>query len=214
MKKFILLLIAFCTIFSAYAQIHEAGIKGGVNFANLYGDVEDNHIKIGPHLGAYINFEILEDLYFQPELWYSLQGAAFKSEEINMDYKDHLHYFNLPLLAKYYLSEDISVHGGAYVGAFLFGKRKGNQFGQEIDENIENIKFLDYGLVLGAAYQLENKLSIGARYNFGLANIADHEVHFEDFDGYEYEYSYDLSLKNQVLQVFAAFPLFSSSESR
>jgi len=209
MKKIIFILIASCTLSPLYAQIHEAGIKGGANFANLHGDVDDNHIKIGPHLGGYINFEILDDLYFQPELLYSLQGASFKNEEVNMNYKDHLHYINLPLLVNYYLTEEISVHGGAYIGAFLFGKRKGNQFGQEINEAIENIKFLDFGLVLGVGYTLRNDLTIGARYNLGIANIADHETDFEGFDDYMYEYSYDLTLSNQVLQVYAAFPLFS-----
>ena len=209
-----IILTGFFIVFYAsnFAQINELGIKGGINFANLQGDVNENRMKIGPHLGGFINFDILEDFLLQVELLYSLQGALYKNNELNLNYKDHLHYINIPVLVKYLANEDISIHGGGYLGGFLFGKRKGTNYGTEVNQDIDNIKLLDYGVLLGLAYQLNEYLTIAARYNLGLANIYDNpEPTMVNGDGYEYEYSYDYKLHNRVLQLSVAYNILSNS---
>ncbi len=189
----------------------EIGVKGGINLSNYAGDVMDNKMKIGVHLGAYVNFNVIDQLYIQPELLYSLQGARFNNSSFNLDYNEHLHYINVPVVARYFLTENISVHCGPYVGILIGGKAKGTYFGTEIDEDIKDhrsLKTLDFGAVIGVAYQLVNRVNIGARVQFGLANIADSP----DFgpgggDGIEPEYNYDMDLNNRVLQIFVGIPI-------
>lgn len=210
MKKFTLILCSLILTFTSLLAQDQIGIKGGLNFANYGGDVFDNKIKPGIHLGAFVNFNIIDELYIQPELLYSLQGAHFKNDKSNLDYKEHLHYINLPLVARYYLTENISVHAGPYVGLLIGGKAKGNFFGSEIDQKIEEVrplKPLDFGLVAGVAYQLLNRVNLGVRFNLGLANIAKKEDFGGGFDGVDYEYDYKSNLTNRVIQVYAGIPI-------
>ena len=189
----------------------QIGVKGGINISNFGGDVVDNKMKLGLHLGAFVNFNVIDQLYIQPELLYSLQGARFENSSFNLDYNENLHYVNIPVVARYFLTENISVHCGPYVGILIAGNAKGTYFGTEIDEDIKDhrsIKTLDFGAVIGVAYQLVNRVNIGARLQLGLANIAD----TPDFgpivgDPSEPVYEYDMSLNNRVIQVYVGLPL-------
>ncbi|MGI9542036.1 MAG: porin family protein [Cyclobacteriaceae bacterium] len=211
MKKFSLILLALALANIAAQAQDQIGIKGGINFANYGGDVIDNKVKPGIHLGAFLNFRIIDELYVQPELLYSLQGSHFKRSEVSLDYKEHLHYINLPILARYYLTENISVHAGPYFGVLISGKAKGNWYGTEINQNIDQVRSLksfDFGLVAGIAYQLANRLNIGARLNLGVLNLSKNDNPVGGGgDGFEYEYNYDSNLTNRVIQVYVAMPL-------
>ncbi len=129
------------------------GPKAGVTFTNITGD-GDNDGKTGFFVGGFADISISEKFHVQPEVLYSSEGA----DDASIDY------IRIPIMAKYYVSEGFNLMAGPNIG---FKVATENDF---VDEAT---KSTDFGLGLGAAYDLPMGLIIEARYNLGLANISD-----------------------------------------
>ncbi len=168
MKKLVLVTaIAVFGFSNSNAQDIQFGAKLGVNFSDINGD---NAISDGPvtsflNFGVYAEMPINEKFSFQPELMYSVQGFGTGSGE---DELVSLHYLNLPLMGKYYVTKGLSIEAGPQIGFLLSAK--------DNDMDLKNsFKTLDFGVNLGLGYKLNNGLNFGARYNLGLSNINDFE---------------------------------------
>jgi opacity protein-like surface antigen len=157
MKTFIFIAALFIFSFTGYTQTY--GIKGGINFADLSGADADNAEGItGLHLGVIAEFSIFDNLSFQPELLYSAQGAK-------IDDADHkLGYLTLPVMAKFYLNDKLSIHAGPQFGLLI----SENNEVKEADNNKT-----DFGISGGIEYNLWEGLFIQGRYNSGLSDISD-----------------------------------------
>lgn len=158
MRSFVLLvLFTLCTFTIAHSQSY--GIKGGVNFANLSGSDADGADGItGLHLGLVAEFKIFQNLALQPELVYSAQGAKIN----DVDYK--LGYLTLPVMAKFYLNDKLSVHAGPQFGILI----SENDEIKEADNNST-----DFGISAGIEYNIFGGLFVQGRYNNGLSEITD-----------------------------------------
>lgn len=168
----VILLSAHSTI----AQDWRFGIKGGINFARLNFDGgNDPDGKIGVHVGVFGNTPINADgnLFIQPELLFSLQGR----EDVNLSY------LILPVVLKYYLIDQLSIHGGLQPGLLI---------GAE-DDNDEVLTTLDLGVPIGAEFDIDDTFGVGLRYVVGATNIFD-----PDGDT-------DLKIYNRVFQLFASY---------
>ncbi len=183
-KLFFAAIIAVFAMTSVNAQTF--GVKAGLNLANLTGDIDNNKALTSFHVGAVAEFEISDEFSFQPELVYSAQGTHIKySEDLgggnsyDADYKVNLSYLNLPLMGKYEVSEGISLLAGPQIGFLMSAKSDGNDIK-------DSMKGIDFGVNLGAAYELESGMFFDLRYNIGLSNIAD---------------SNNVTIKNSVLSV-------------
>lgn len=158
------------------------GVKAGVNFASMSGDDFDGlDGRTSMAFGGFAKFQLSEKFAFQPELLLSMQGAKGSVEEegIDVDVTAKLNYLNIPLMAKYYISEGFSLQAGPQIGFNVLAEAKMEAMGQEAEEDIEDIKGVDFGFNLGAGYELENGLGFEARYNLGLSNVGD----WDDADG-------------------------------
>jgi opacity protein-like surface antigen len=158
MKSFFFIVsFSLFTIAAAHAQTY--GIKGGVNFANLSGSDADGADAItGLHLGVIAEFSIFQNLSLQPELLYSAQGANIN----DVDYK--LGYLTLPVMAKFYLNDKLSVHAGPQFGLLI----SENDEIKEADNNKT-----DFGISGGIEYNLLGGLFVQGRYNSGMSNLSD-----------------------------------------
>lgn len=194
MKKILLSLVAVVMVIAGANAQASFGVKAGANLANVGGDIEENNMKIGIHIGGVANFQLSESFAFAPELLFSTQGykmdgADFMGISIP-ETKVNMTYLNIPLLAKIYLGESFNIHAGPTVGFLLAAKVKA---GDESEDIKDGMKGLDFGLGFGLGYELESGLNFGARYNLGLANIAD----TEEGD--------DSKITNQVIQISVGF---------
>lgn len=186
MKK-ILFLSAFVMFGTANSQVN-FGAKGGMNVANLTGDIDDNKAKIGFYVGPYANVKIVEKLSFQPELLFSTQGTKVERNfpmlggVADLEHKLNLTYLNIPLMLQYELTKGFKVEFGPQVGFLLSAKNKWEEsyngaLGSLSDSGKQDIKddtkTIDFGLNVGANYELENGINFSARYNFGLTKIND-----------------------------------------
>lgn len=153
MKKIILTVAAVFAFGFANAQDMKFGVKGGYINSNFGGDA-DTDAKSSFYFGGLVDFTISEKFHIQPELLYSMEGADNDETDLN--------FVRIPVMAKYYVAEGFNIQAGPQFG-FVAG-------GGEIKELT---KSFDYGLGLGAGYELTSGLFFDARYNFGLANISD-----------------------------------------
>ncbi|WP_191859789.1 porin family protein [Hanstruepera ponticola] len=193
MKKLILCAALTAFVFnSTNAQMDVSfGVKGGVNFANLNGDIEDNDMKVGFHVGGVAEIMFNEKMGFQPEILYSSQGTKF--EEGGAKLKYNLDYINVPLMAKFYPTKGFNIEAGPQVGFLVSSKAKYEFNGDSETTDIEDLKSIDFGLNFGLGYKMDNGLNFGARYNLGLSNVNDADN------------SDDFKVSNGVIQVSVGF---------
>nr|WP_314839893.1 porin family protein [uncultured Flavobacterium sp.] len=171
MKKIILTVAAVFAFGFANAQETKFGVKGGLNLANLSGDVEDSSSKIGFNVGGFVEIKVSDKFAIQPELLFSTQGAKF--EEGGEDLKINLSYVNIPVMAKYYVADAFSLEAGPQIGFLTSAKAVAGSESVDVKEGFESI---DFGVNFGAGYDLTEKVSLGLRYNLGLSNIAKTEA--------------------------------------
>lgn len=155
-----------------------AGIKGGINFSNLIvDDVTDRNTRVGFHAGVYGQLFSSRAFAIQPEVNFSTKGNRIVKMDgiIDQETKFNLSYIDIPVLAVFKLGRAAEIHAGAYwaylVGANIDSDGDLNQGFRRIDR--DNFDNWDYGLVGGLGINLGEAAQIGARYNYGLNEIAN-----------------------------------------
>ncbi len=162
MKKFALLVITmFLPFVLVQGQDIRFGAKAGLNLATIQPDLTDAATRTTFHLGGVAEISVLDKLSIQPELLYSAQGATDESDD---DEVVKLDYITLPILAKYYVTEDLSLEAGPQLGFLLNAEVEDD--GDTIDLK-DNTKSTDIGFALGLGYKMENGINFGARYFLG-----------------------------------------------
>ena len=161
MKKIILTMAAVFAVSFANAQDKKGGssdmkfgVKAGYLSSNFTGDFDGGDARSSFYIGGLVDFAVSEKFHVQPELLYSMEGNG--EDEGNLDF------IRIPVLAKYYVADSFSLHAGPQ-----FGFVAGGGLVKDLT------KSMDYGLAIGAGYELESGLFFDARYNLGLANISD-----------------------------------------
>lgn len=159
------------------AQSFNFGAKAGINFASLSGDDVDFDGRTSLHLGVLAEFMLSEQFGIQPEILYSAQGA---SEE---DFSLQLDYISIPVMAKYYVLEGLSIEAGPQ---FAFNINSKEKFEDETSD-LEDVESIDFGAGLGLGYKLSN-IFFQARYVKGFSEIIE-----------------DVDAKNSVLQLSVGY---------
>ena len=207
MKKILFSAILLATGF-VNAQDIKFGAKLGLNISNFSGDVTDSKSLIGAQIGGFAEITISDKFAIQPELVFSMQGAKTEYSESDIDYsyseksKTKLNYLNIPVSAKYNLSEKFSLLAGPQFGILMSAKED-----FDVSETISGVndtysesadvkdfyKSLVFSFNIGTAYSITENIYVDARYNLGLSRITKS---FTD----EFGDSYSADIKNNVIQ--------------
>jgi hypothetical protein len=157
------------------------GIKGGVNFANVYGmrDIVDSDIHTNFHAGVYAQFGLTESFSLQIEGLYSRKGFETETE-------NRFDYLEIPFLAVYNITDNFSVHLGPQMSIMVAAKQDGNEI------NMDDLNTFDYGVAGGVEARFKF-VRLGARYNLGFTGILD-----EGDTGLPY----GSDMKNSVAQLY------------
>nr|WP_298005399.1 porin family protein [uncultured Flavobacterium sp.] len=189
MKKITLTLlglVAFSTSALAQQEV-KFGPKAGVNFATVNGkDTDEAKMMIGFHVGAFAEIKFNDKFAVQPEVLFSAQGAKVKESgtEVVMgvpvnyeaEGKTKLNYINIPIMAKYYITDNFAVEAGPYVGFLMTAETEyeatmsaaGISQTEKSTEDIKDFSnSIDFGVGVGASFNLDSGFFIGARYNLG-----------------------------------------------
>lgn len=183
-KRILVTVIAVVGSVIAHAQTDsgttsgaEFGVKGGVNFSNLYTeDVDDNNVLTSFNAGFYAKLPITESVAIQPEFLYSRKGAelVYDNAFAQGTAKFKLNYVEVPVLLKVNILENFNIHAGPYF-AYLIDAQVTNEASNanfDFEQNFENDDFnkFDAGLSAGFGFDFDN-LGIGFRYNYGLTTV-------------------------------------------
>lgn len=173
MKKLLLVIVAFVLTSSVQAQTEiTVGPKFGWNITNI-SNMSDSKNKMSINLGGFAEFKFNDYFALQPELLYSRQG--FRAKDDGVKVKTRVNYLNIPILAKFYVLDGLSVDLGPQLGFALNGKTKSKHGGTTVKHKITNINTCDISFAIGASYEYE-QFVLSARYNFGLTNVWDKDV--------------------------------------
>ena len=186
MKKLILLFtIGAIYSYAATAQEITFGAKAGVNFATLQPDLPDPATRTSIHLGGVAEIAVSEMFSVQPELLYTSNGVKDESDD---DEIVRLDYIALPILAKYYVVDALSIEAGPQLGFLLSAEVEDN--GETTDLK-DNTKSVDLGFAIGVGYKLEQGVNFALRYYLG-SDINDIDEDPEQF-------------KNRVFQISVGY---------
>ena len=167
-----------------------AGVKGGVNFANLSFDPEDESCcdpKTGFIGGLFVTAPINESISFQPEFLYSMIGA--KSDFDGFDSEIDIKVFQIPFLFRADFAAN-SVRPFVLAGPALSFRLDAKQTFEDEEEDLdEQVEKFDLGFAVGAGLQF-GRGSIEARYTHGLRDLDKDE---------------DNKAKTRVFSVLAGF---------
>lgn len=185
MKKSILIIavVLFGTTTLSAQEYWNFGVKGGLNLANFTGDDFSSESPLTSfNLGVLAEIPLMDQFSLQPEVIYSGQG--FEINEINQDnfldtdenIEYQLDYVNVPVLAKIYLVDGLSLQAGPSFN-FLVNEKIDYGSGEIEDPSIlPEPKDFEVGGVAGLEYKFNNAFFIQGRYNYGFTET------FEDLD--------------------------------
>lgn len=178
-------MIAAVSIPALKAQDITFGAKAGLNLSTLQPELTDSRTSF--HLGGVAEISISDEFSVQPELLYSGHGAKDQNDSDNNEIY-RVDYLAVPILAKYYVFDALSIEAGPQLGFLLSAEREDN--GET--EDIKDItKGTDFGLAFGLGYKLDNGLNFGIRYFLG-SDVNDIDEDTDEF-------------KNRVLQISAGY---------
>ena len=183
MKRIFLTVSAIFAMSFMNAQVVQFGAKAGLNLSTFTGDISDFadvKSKAGFHIGGFAEFKLTDKFSIQPELLYSTQGAKTEFsyvDDMGYTYEDEnlkFDYLVLPIMAKYYVIQNLSVEAGPQIGFLLSAKNeydaRSSFFGEDLSESGEidikdNYKGIDFGFNFGAGYEFTENIFVQARYN-------------------------------------------------
>ncbi|RKS53511.1 outer membrane protein with beta-barrel domain [Gillisia mitskevichiae] len=173
------------------------GLKAGANYSKFTPNPQFYNIelgkykgKVGYYVGGFLNIEVSEKLQFQPELLIAMQGTRLLIEGIETqdpgnspvvsDFRSKVNDLTivLPLEVRYFFTQEFFAEAGPQIGYIVDRTYKtetevlNDNFPNEREDpnnpnNFDYDKF-EIGLNLGTGYNLSEKLTISARYFFGL----------------------------------------------
>ncbi len=168
MKK--LLLVSAFAIFglsnSIKAQNVDFGLKTGLNISNFTGGDADRNNLFGFQIGGFAEFELSDNFSLQPELLYSRQGS-----EVNNSVKIKVDYLAIPLMAKYYLSEKLSLEAGPQFSFLVNDKAEFTD--SSVPDAETDASSFDFGLNIGLGFDISSNLFTQARYNYGITTVVE-----------------------------------------
>ena len=170
MKKIILSVAAICAFGFANAQAKKGGsddsvsfgAKAGLNFSSIT-NMTGAKTQVGFHVGGYAKIMVADKFAIQPELLFSAQGAGFDGG------KDNLNYINIPVMAKYYIADKFNLEAGPQIGFLMSAKETITGFGS-VDVK-SSLKSTDFGINIGAGYDVTDNINVGVRYCLGLSQL-------------------------------------------
>ncbi len=186
MKKVFTLLFVL-SIFSimSFAQM-QAGLKAGLNLANLSGDDAGSpDSKTAFAFGGFFAYQFSPMFAIQPEIYYSMKGATdnmtFEGATVDITYT--FDYIEIPLLLKFMIPIQGSnikpaIFAGPHVAINTTAKVKAEYQGDSQEEDIEDFKSSEFGLQFGGGVGFtvgKGELGFDIRYILGLSTIFDVE---------------------------------------
>lgn len=156
MKKIVLALVCAVMSLGAFAQV-SYGVKAGFDMTNFVGSDVDHKMMPNYQVGLFVEKKFNDKFGIAPEAAFAAQGG--KPNDVDFQ----VNYINVPVMLKYYATEDLAIDFGPQVGFNVYSKLEG------VDMK-DATKTVDFGLGLGGTYNLAENFFLQARYTMGLTD--------------------------------------------
>ena len=181
MKKFLIAIVACMFAAPSFAQFSSGGfsldeehlywgVRLGVNFSSISGDIESDKGRTGFVLGGVVGLRVSDSspVFLESGLYYSERGGkdskSSKVDAFDPNLPDgHLNYLEIPVLIKYGVTAENNIAILPFIGPYL---------SLGVSGNYRYLKHPEVGLKVGCGVEWNN-LYAEALYQFGLSNIAD-----------------------------------------
>jgi len=134
---------------------------------------------LGFQAGFFKTFDLSRRLQVQSEIFYALRGGDGSTTFLYDDivYRIKIHYVEFPLTLKFRVwgrgAFSAAVFAGPYAALKLKAEKKTRIWRVEESTPLENVKKLDYGVILGLAAEYDGRLGrvlLELRSGYGLGN--------------------------------------------
>lgn len=183
MKKTLALIAAAIVCMSASAQV-QFGAKVGFDMTHFWGEDVPHAMQPNYQAGLMMEYKFNPRFAIAPEVVFAAQGGK-ETEDVNIEDVPgivvakgtyHTNYINVPVMLKYYVTPAVSIDFGPQVGFNVYSKmtasgKAGNIEAKQTVDLKDYTNTVDFGLGLGATYNLTDNAFVQARYNLGLTNV-------------------------------------------
>ena len=174
LASLVLTVMGFTNSNAQSSNVTKFGVKGGVNFSNLYTDnADDENVLTGFNIGLYAKVPVTNSISVQPEIYYTGKGAeVVYNTPVNGTAKFKLNYIEVPVMLVANVTKNFNVQVGPYAGYLISGKTTNESGTYNFQDNINTDDFnkIDAGVAAGLGIDLET-VSFGVRYNYGLTKV-------------------------------------------
>ena len=192
MKKVMVCLFACLMTLAATecvnAQKVNFGVKAGLNLSTW--NYDDASLRPGFHAGGFATVQFSRMFAVQPEVMYSMEGAAWKTESTTTilgteyyarnKYTATSHKLIVPVMLQFTPISMLTIEAGPQFGFNLAVSHhiKSNIAGiveteSDVDVDKENYNMFEMGIAAGLKLNLTRNMAIGARYVYGISPIFD-----------------------------------------
>ena len=173
MKKVIIMLAAALISVSAMAQVR-FGVKVGADLTNFWGEDIDHGMKPAYQIGALMEYKFNDKFAIAPEAVFAAQGGKYSDEAMGakFDMTYNTNYINVPVMLKCYVAPNFAIDLGPQVGFNVYSKVTSDL--GDVDNTVDlkdDTKAVDFGVGLGATYNLTENAFLQARYTLGLTEV-------------------------------------------
>lgn len=93
----------------------------------------------------------------------------------------HENYIKVPIMAKLYVTPDFSIDFGHQIAFNVYSKatlkaKMGSQSASETVSLSDNTNVVDFGVGLGATYNITEKILIQGRYTMGVTHVINNAI--------------------------------------
>ncbi len=186
MKKVVIaLLCMILTCGSAMAQKKLTfGPKVGVDLTHFWGKDLPHGMQFNYQAGAFMEYRFNNKLSIAPEVVFAAQGGKMDATDYvdpsfhgSADLYFHFNYINVPIMLKFYAIPKLSIDFGPQVGINVYSKAtakaKLEDASASYTEDFDGVNSVDFGVGLGATYNITDNLFVQGRYTMGLTKIFD-----------------------------------------
>lgn len=167
------IIVAALIVTSAvFAQI-SIGARAAVNYGTIWGDHTDE-VKggVGFNAGAAAKIDILPLITFVPGVEVELRRVSADAVFYD-EFSYSFWYLDFPLLARFNIIPMFFADAGLNIGFNLVASQTTKISGVEKTEDVENVKTVDFGIVLGGGVSVLPNLDINLRAVIGFADMVD-----------------------------------------
>ena len=185
MKRLLSVLALSLFTLCCSAKPLQFGVRGGLNISDesshkyLSGISNSTKFRQGFNLGGVVNMPITEKFHAEADVMYSMQGFKQDILTTTLDEYDEVvlqtitsHYLNIPIVAKYYITNGLYVECGPQVG-FLMGRSNNAEVLTPVDPyEYSNTKKVDFSIVGGLGLFFYENFYVNARYCHGFTGTS------------------------------------------